>query len=117
MDFDRYVLAPVMAAFGESVTYYNTTLAPQVLRAVYDDRYRETTFKDGLEVVDTHPVLGLRTADLPAGVLPVKGEGFRVQGRLYVVSDPPETDGHGHIKVPLRFANDTEARKLAVPPP
>jgi len=40
---------------------------------------------------------------------------FGVKGILYVVSAPPEADGHGHLKVALRLATDEEARRVPTP--
>jgi hypothetical protein len=45
--------------------------------------------------------------------MPAQGELFAVDSRLYAVSNPAEPDGHGHVKVPLRFASDQEAQRVA----
>jgi hypothetical protein len=45
--------------------------------------------------------------------MPAQGELFSVDGRLNAVSNPAEPDGHGHVKVPLRFASDAEAQRIA----
>jgi hypothetical protein len=114
IDLDRYVLRPCMTAWGRPVTYYNSTDPPLELLAAFDDKYREETPQGmaGL-AVGARPMLGLRAASLPGGQLPAQGELFLVDGRLYAVSNPAEPDGHGHVKVPLRFASDEEARRVA----
>ena len=117
IDFDRYVLQAALATFGETVIYLNATQQPVSMQAVFDDRFRETTFRDGVEVVETRPVLGMRAANFPVGQLPAQGELFQVQGRYYVISSPVEPDGHGHVKIPLRFATDIEAQRLPVVTP
>ncbi len=114
IDLDRYVLQPCMATWGRPVTYYSSTDPPLVLLAVFDDKYREETLQSMIGVVvGARPMLGLRAASLPGGRLPAQGELFAVDGRLYAVSNPAEPDGHGHVKVPLRFASDEEARRVA----
>ena len=114
IDLDRYVLQPCMATCGRPVTYYSSTDPPLVLLAVFDDKYREETLQ-GMAgvVVGARPMLGLRAASLPGGRMPAQGELFHIDGRLYAVSNPAEPDGHGHVKVQLRFASDEEARRVA----
>lgn len=108
IDFDKHVLAPIMSAFGEPVTYLPASRAAFDVIAVFDDRFRETTYRDGLEVIDIRPVLGARTSSFPNG-LPQPGETFLVRGRSYSVAMPAEADGHGHVKVRLRFLSDADA--------
>jgi hypothetical protein len=108
IDFDRYVLVPALTTFGQAVLYFPGVGQAVEFLAVFDERYREVTFRDGLEVVETRPVLGFRVASLPNGRLPVLSEVFRVAGRFYAVSSPAEADGQGHCKVALRFATDAE---------
>jgi hypothetical protein len=110
IDFDRYVLAACMTTFGEFVLFYSGTQPPQTVRAVFDERHRETTYRDGGEVTETRPMLGLRESVLLGSAPPVQGDLFSVRGRYYVVSNPPRQDGQGHLAVPLRFATDDEAR-------
>lgn len=102
-----------MATWGRPVTYYSSTDPPLMLLAVFDDKYREETLQSMVGVVvGARPILGLRAASLPGGRLPAQGELFAVDGRLYAVSNPAEPDGHGHVKVPLRFASDEEAQRV-----
>ena len=117
LDLDRYVLRPVMAVWGWQVSFWNATDPPRHdVQAVFDERYREVKFDtDGAEVVSTRPMLDMRTASFPAGRLPVQGDLFSITGILYVVSAPPEADGHGHLKVALRLATDEEARRVPRP--
>jgi hypothetical protein len=113
IDLDRYVLQPCMASWGRPVTYYNSTDPPLVLLTVFDDKYREETLQSMIGAgVGVRPMLGLRAVSLPGGRLPAQGELFLVGGRLYAVSNPAEPDGHGHVKVPLHFASDEEARRI-----
>jgi hypothetical protein len=114
IDLDRCVLQPCMTTWGRRVTYYNSTDPPLVLMAVFDDKYREETLQSMFgAVVGARPMLGLRAASLPDGRLPTQGELFAVDGRLYAASNPAEPDGLGHVKVPLRFASDEEAQRVA----
>jgi hypothetical protein len=108
IDFDRYVLTPALATFGQTVLYFPGIGQAFSMLAVFDERYREVTFRDGLEVVETRPTLGFRVAVLPNGRLPMLGDVFSVQGRYYAVASPAEADGKGHCKVALRFATDAE---------
>jgi hypothetical protein len=103
-----------MATWGQPTIYYSSTDPPLVLLAVFDDKYCEETLQSMADVVvGARPMLGLRAASLPGGRPPALGELFAVDGRLYAVSNPAEPDGHGHVKVPLRFASDEVARWAA----
>src|ERR1700733_11213804 len=106
-----------MAVWGSPVSFFNAIDPPRHdVQASFDERYREVRFdSDGAEVVTTRPVLGMRTASFPPGRLPAQGDLFGVKGILYVVSAPPEADGHGHLKVALRLATDEEARRVPSP--
>ena len=113
IDLDRYVVQPCMAARGRPITYYSSTDPPLELLAVIDDKYREETLQSMVGVVvGERPMLGLRAASLPDGRLPAQGELFAVYGRLYAVSNPAESDGHGHVKVSPRFTSDQGARRV-----
>lgn len=69
LDLDRYVLQPCMAVWGYPVTFHGPTDPPLVVRAVFDDRYRESKFDDLVgEVVSQRPMLNLRAAAFRLGL-------------------------------------------------
>ena len=85
------------------------------MRAVFDDRYRGAKFDDlVVEVVSQRPMGGMCAASFPPGRGPAQGDLFAIAGRFHVVSNPLEADGHGLLKVPLRFATENEARRAAL---
>lgn len=114
VDFDATVLVAANAAFGTTVYYYTALTGPLTLTGIFNDKYQETKFDGGLEVTETSIVLGIRAALFP--VEPVRGEYFRVRGILYVISDPPEADGLGDLKIRLRAASNEEAARMRLPP-
>ena len=118
LDFDALVLAPAMATFGESVTYLPADGPPLVLAgasgAVFNDRFTDSKFDGGAEVISIRPVVNVRTAALPK--VPTQGELFRIRGILYQVADPPEPDGMGDLRIYLRLASDAQAALAPLPP-
>jgi hypothetical protein len=113
VDFDA-ILRACGESFGEPVYYYTALTGPIALTAVFNDRYQETKLQDGIEVVGTSIVLGIRAALFP--VQPVQSELFRIRGVLYVIANPPEPDGLGDLKITLRAATDAESSRMRLPP-
>lgn len=114
IDFDATVLAACAAAFGETAYYYTALTGPFAVTGIFNDRYQETKLQDGIEVVDTSIVLGIRAAQFP--VQPVQGDLFRIRTILYVISEPVEPDGLGDLRIRLRAASNEEAARLRLPP-
>lgn len=118
IDFDNLVLAPAHQVFGEQVTYLPGGGGALLVVGVFDAHFQEDKLQDGLSVTETRPVLNVRASVLPS--LPAQGELFRIRGRLYAVSEPPEPDTVGDIRMYLRLANDAQAAiapTAPVPPP
>ena len=114
VDFDALVLAPVAAAFGTPVYYYTATTGPiGPLSGVFNDRYTEIKFQDGIQVVETSIVLGIRAALF--AVQPVRNEWFRIKGILYRIQEPPEPDGMGDLKITLAAATNADAALMRAP--
>lgn len=107
IDFDATVLAAAGAAFGEQVTYLPGSGGALTVTGVFDDRWQEVKYQDGVEMVGTRTVLNLRQSALPA--LPVQGELLRIRGRIYVIAEPPEADTVGDVRLYLRAATDAQA--------
>ena len=110
IDFDATVLAAANAAFGEPVIYYPFFAAPLALTGIFNDRYQETKFQDGVEIIETSIVLGIRAVLFASQ--PLQGSLFQIRGVLYLVSDPPEPDGLGDLKIRLRAASNDEAARM-----
>jgi hypothetical protein len=114
IDFDATVLAACSAAFGETVQYYTAQTGPFAVSGIFNDRYQQTKFEDGIEIVDTAIVLGIRAAQFP--VQPVQGDHFFIRNVLYRISDPVEPDGLGDLKIRLTAASNEDAARLRLPP-
>jgi hypothetical protein len=118
IDFDTLVLQPCMETFGETVTYLPSDNAPVTLTgeygAVFNDKYADSKFQDGAEVVSTRPMISMRASALPRD--PWQGELFRIRGVLYAIVEPPESDTFGDLRIFLRVATDLEALRAPLPP-
>ena len=115
VDFDALVLAPTHRTFGECVAYYAAIGTVTQVTGIFNDRYKETKFQDGIEVIDFRTVLNVRQALFPGGE-PTQADLFLVRGVLYAVTNV-EPDGIGDLRVSLRSATDDEAAKLRLPAP
>lgn len=114
IDFDATVLAAANAAFGEPVYYYSALGGPFPVSGIFNDRYQELKFQDGIEVVDISIVLGTRANQYP--VQPVQGDLFLVRKILYAIRAPVEPDGLGDLKIKLRAATNEDAARMRLPP-
>jgi hypothetical protein len=101
MTFDWGALtAPCRDAFGEKAQGFTVTWLPAAggtfaIDGVFDDAYREVGIAaNGNAVTSTHPILGVRVADLPAA--PLQGDKLTLSrnGRTYVVKEV-RPDSHG----------------------
>ncbi len=114
IDFDALVLGPCMTAFGEPIQFMPLQAPAFTITAVYTDKYQESKFVGGDEVVDTKTMLGCQASQFPAD-LPVVGDQFLIRGRLWQTLEVIE-DGHGHIRLHIGFADDQQALLPELPP-
>ncbi|MDE1905030.1 MAG: hypothetical protein KGH75_01085 [Rhodospirillales bacterium] len=114
IDFDASVLAAVGAAFGEVVEYLPAGGSPVSITAIFDERFAEQKFKDGLMEVEVKPQIGVRLSTLAAP--PAQGDFVSLRGRLYLVAEPPEFDGFGEARLFLRLADDEQAQIVPAAP-
>lgn len=105
IDWDAFILDPVMEIFGEGARSIETSLplytprrgpAFRLADAVFDEQYRRVVEQgDGSEVSTSTPVLGVRNSlfDRP----PVQSDRVYIpsNGKTYRVADV-QPDGHGH---------------------
>jgi len=118
IDWDRLVLAPCEAAFGEHVIYLANDgrviagTPEDPLRGVYNDRFAVTKFENDQEVHTAHPMVSIRASRVPKP--PVQTEFFRIRGLLYAVTEV-EADGMGDLRIHLRAATNEEARRAPRP--
>ncbi len=103
IDWDKAVLAPVMAVFGEQVTYMPAGGAPFMITGVFDAQYKGVDFAGGMDVQTDMPVLGIRLAEFP--VIPRQKDQLRIErtGELFAVREV-QPDGHGAAKLLLNGA-------------
>ncbi len=104
LDFDALVLAPCAAAFGEPATYYPGPGQFMPITVIFDDKFAEVKFSDGSEIVEIKPVAWLRASTLPRE--PCQGELLNIRDRMYVITQPPEADTFGDLRLTLRLASD-----------
>jgi len=107
VDWDKHVLAPTVAVFGEDQAkrpVYTASDAPPVeIDGVFDEAYREVDLVDtGVGANTVMPVLGVRLVQFARD--PRKGELIAIPGvaKEYVIKDV-RPDGHGWAKLMLGF--------------
>ncbi len=106
IDWDDFVLTPLMGIFGEGVPGDPSSWprytprggsAFQLPDAVFDEQYHRVVEQgEGSEVSTTTPVLGVRAALFPQP--PDQGDRVFIpsNGKTYRIADD-QPDGHGHI--------------------
>lgn len=109
IDWDKVVIGPVVAKFGEPVTYTPAGASAPVpaigggpIMGVYDEAYTDQNTIDGLvEANTTMPVLGVRLAQF--ALAPSQNDQLVIQrtGEQYIVKDV-RADGHGWAKLLLQ---------------
>lgn len=104
VDFNKLVLQPCIAIFGEPVKY-NPRLGPAqfCLNGVFDKAYTEIVVHDGVPVTQTLPVLGVKLEDFPSP--PLQGDHLLARGDVYKVREV-RIDSHGGAKLMLNFVSD-----------
>lgn len=105
VDWDRLVLGPTHAAFGEPAEISRGGGAPlQVPDAIFDLVPTEVQMPDGRTMVSGfRPTLGIRQASLPEGVVVRQGDDVQVRGQSYRVADV-QPDSLGHVLLVLAGA-------------
>lgn len=110
IDWDAFILDPVMEIFGEGVRSVETSLPLYTPRgrpafrlpdAVFDEQYRRVVDQgDGSEVSTSTPVLGVRSSLFSRP--PTQGDRVLIpsNGKSYRVADA-QADGHGHVLLVL----------------
>lgn len=112
IDFDKLVLAPCMATFGEVNQGKKIPLfVPQgglsfEIDGVFDEAYRENVLHDGLPVTVEMPVFGAREIEFQT--YPKQNDNIQIRGKTYVVREV-RRDSHGHLKLMLNFIENYES--------
>ncbi len=104
VNWDALVLGPVVAQFGEPVTYSIGAQAPVPITGVFDEQYTEVDLADGQPVTSAMPVLGVQLSQFPAP--PQQGDTLFIQrtAETFVVKEV-RPDGHGAAKLMLNLAS------------
>lgn len=105
VEWDKKVLAPLMAVFGEDNPCLYTPVGGSVfsINGIFDAAYLRVEMGDsGLASTTENPILGVRTAQFPIGKSPRKGDLVLVKSvnTVFMVKDV-HFDGHGHAKLML----------------
>jgi len=102
ISWDKMVLAPLMGAFGEPVTYRPAAGGAYAISGVFDDAYlKEVMFEDASQgVTEVSAVLGVQLSQFTAP--PVQNDQLSVASvnTTYVVRDV-RPDGRGGAKLML----------------
>ncbi|MDE1901516.1 MAG: hypothetical protein KGI37_07730 [Alphaproteobacteria bacterium] len=104
IDWDVEVLGPVMAEFGEQITYMpQSGAAFTLIDAVFDQAYQSLVLlENGPPVTTESPVLGVRVAEFPSAAPPRKGDTVAIPSVAMVFKvKEVHLDGHGHAKLML----------------
>lgn len=107
VDWDKNVLGPVEAVFGEPITYMPATGSPFSTSGVFDEAYHPVILLDnGPTMTTENPVLGVRASSFPSTQPPRKGDKLSIASvsSVFSVKDA-RPDGHGAIKLMLQFVS------------
>jgi hypothetical protein len=103
-----------MASFGEPVMFIPARGVSSPINAVFTERYAESKFVGGDEIVDVKTMLGCQASQFPAA-LPLQNDRMSIRGRLWRITKVIE-DGHGHIDCYLVLANNAAVTAPETPP-
>lgn len=104
VDWDKLVLAPTTAIFGDKGLFLPKVGAPFDVYGVFDKACRIIKEVDGLEVTTVKPVYGVRRFFFEGHGLPRQGDEvviFVVRERYALADIQP--DGHGELKLILNY--------------
>jgi hypothetical protein len=114
IDIDALVLGPCLEAWGQTITFMPARGLPQPgILGRFEEKFRTVSFTDGDEAVVAKPMLGARASVFTQ--LPVKGDIFQIEARLWQVVDVLP-DGNGHLHIGLALANDAQVSIAPAPP-
>lgn len=109
LSFDELVVAPAIAAFGEASQGFDLPVytpaagIPFQIDGVFDEAYREVDPVIGSPVSSTAPMLGVRLAAFPPGVVPAQGDLLTIRAGNYVLREV-RVDSHGWARLLLNEA-------------
>lgn len=112
IDWDRLVLEPLEAVFGEGeqggeqIMYHPLYGDPYAIDGVFDEAYRDADLIDGLVGANTTmPVLGVRLARFQCP--PKQNDQVVIPrtGKTYIIKDV-QPDSHGSLKLMLGEMDD-----------
>lgn len=100
IDWDRAVLGPLEAVFGEPVTYAPAAGGGFDVSGVFDAAYREVELAGGIGITTETPVLGVRLSQFATA--PEQGDRLTIQrtGLTYEVREV-RPDSHGAARLML----------------
>ncbi|WP_339352787.1 head-tail joining protein [Acinetobacter beijerinckii] len=112
VDWQSKVLSPLMAAFGQPITYYSVKDKYNVkyqLTGIFDQAYTDINIVDGIHVTSVSPCIGLNLANLPVTpsqkdqILVKAAFGAPLEDTFYIVKKVMP-DGHGGCRLLLNVA-------------
>jgi len=112
VDWQSKVLSPLMAAFGQPISYYpvkDKYQSNHKLTGVFDEAYTDINIVDGLSVTSVSPCIGINLADLPFAprqkdqILVYASFGAPLTDTFYIVKKVMP-DGHGGCRLLLNVA-------------
>lgn len=103
IDFDKLVLAPCQAVFGEPATFTPVASAPGAPsfagRGIYTERPVDVQLVDGSVLSSAEKWLDIRLSEI--AIVPAQGDRVALRGKLFVVEDLDE-DGQGGARLTLK---------------
>ena len=107
VDWDKAVLAPAVAVFGEGmqkngpIMFYPDGGTAYAIDGVFDAAYRDINLVDALvDANTTQPVLGVRLAIFPVAPIPDDQVYIPSTGKMFLIKDV-RPDSHGWAKLML----------------
>lgn len=102
IDWDKNVLAPCEAVFGEALQYMPAAGTAFQVTGIFDEAHREVDLAGGMGVTTTSPVAGVRLSQFP--VPPKQGDTLTrlANSTTYAVKEV-RPDSHGGAKLMLNY--------------
>jgi hypothetical protein len=103
IDFDKLVLAPCQAVFGEPATFTPVASAPGAPsfagRGIYTERSVDVQLVDGSVLSSAEKWLDIRLSEI--AIVPAQGDRVALRGKLFAIEDLDE-DGQGGARLTLK---------------
>ncbi|MEI8397088.1 MAG: hypothetical protein WCF85_20380 [Rhodospirillaceae bacterium] len=100
IDWDRLVVGPTQAVFGEPVSYTDKNGNAFVISGIFDEAFKDISMGFEPPATVESPMLGVRTANFRT--IPEQGEFAVIRGGQYIVREV-RVDSHGGARLMLNW--------------